>query len=87
MPFGRVKTDPVRIAAIETGRARAPQEQLASIERSAGDLRAALVALTDADWGRVGRHSTLGDMSIDRQLEEFHVGHYEQHADQLDSIT
>lgn len=86
VPFGRVKTDRVRIAAIEAGRSVAPTEHLAVIERSAGELRAALVALTDADWERVGLHSTLGEMSVDRQLDEFHIGHYEQHAEQLDSI-
>lgn len=87
VPFGRVKTDPVRIAAIEVGRDVAPHEHFATIERSAGDLRAVLVTMTDADWEHVGLHSTLGEMSIDRQLDEFHIGHYEEHADQLDSIT
>jgi len=87
VPFGRVKSDPVRIAAIEDGRARSPEEQLATIERSAGELRAVLIALTDADWERVGVHSKLGEMTIDRQFDEFHIGHYEQHADQLDSIA
>jgi hypothetical protein len=35
----------------------------------------------------VGRHQTLGDMSIDRQLEEFHIGHVEQHLAQLDALA
>ena len=39
------------------------------------------------DWSRVGLHSTLGEMDIARQLDEFHIGHYEQHADQLDELT
>jgi hypothetical protein len=26
-------------------------------------------------------------MDVDRQLDEFHIGHYEQHADQLDELT
>jgi hypothetical protein len=35
----------------------------------------------------VGRHQTLGDMTIERQLEEFHIGHVEQHLDQLDGLA
>jgi hypothetical protein len=85
--FGRVKTDPARIAAIEVGRDQDPHLHFATIERSAEELRSTLVAITDSDWERVGLHSTLGEMTIDRQLEEFHIGHYEEHASQLDSIT
>ena len=40
--------------------------------------------MTDADWSACGRHETLGVMDLDRQLRHFHVGHYEEHADQLD---
>ena len=84
--FGRVKTDPVRIAAIEAGRHLPVATHIAIVERALDDLRARLVAMTDDDWKKASRHSTLGVMDIDAQMQHFHVGHYEEHADQLESL-
>ena len=84
VPFGRTRRDAGRIAAIESGRHTEPAEQLDRIERSADRLAVMLAGMTDADWERRGRHETLGVMDIDAQLRHFHVGHYEEHADQLD---
>ena len=58
-----------------------------TIERSADRLAALLAGMTDEDWDRRGRHETLGVMDLDAQLRHFHVGHYEEHADQLDLTT
>ncbi len=82
--FGRTRRDLTRIAAIETGRDADPAEHLDTIERSADRLAALLAGMTDEDWARTGRHETLGVMDLDAQLRHFHVGHYEEHADQLD---
>ena len=86
-PFGRTRRDAGRIAAIESGRDTEPAEHLRTIERSADRLAALLAGMTDADWERRGGHETLGVMDIDAQLRHFHVGHYEEHADQLDLTT
>jgi hypothetical protein len=86
-PFGRTRRDGGRIAAIESGRHTEPGEHVRRIERSADRLAALLAGMTDADWERRGRHETLGVMDIDAQLRHFHVGHYEEHADQLDLTT
>jgi histidinol-phosphate aminotransferase len=86
-PFGRTRRDPARIAAIEAGRGGEPAAHLATAERSADRLRALLAGMTDEDWARCGRHETLGVMDLDAQLRHFHVGHYEEHADQLDLTT
>ena len=85
--FGRTKTDPDRIAAIERDRSAPLGELVARVHASMDRLRAQLVAMTDDDWKRTSRHPTLGDMTIDDQLQHFHVGHYEEHADQLDSLA
>jgi histidinol-phosphate aminotransferase len=82
--FGRTRRDPMRIAAIESGRHLAPADHLRAVERSADRLAALLAGMTDEDWVRCGRHETLGAMDLDAQLRHFHVGHYEEHADQLD---
>ena len=86
VPFGRVKSNPARIAAIETGRSAAADRHLVQVQRCADRLEAIICGLSEVDWRAIGRHSTLGDMSLDRILEEFLVGHYEQHADQLDTL-
>jgi len=87
VPFGRVKTDAVRIRAIEEGRRRPVEANLLAARRQLHALRAYLAGLSAADWRRVGRHSTLGDMDLARQLQEFHVGHVEQHIAQLDGLA
>jgi hypothetical protein len=43
--------------------------------------------MSEADWRRVSHHQTLGDMTMDDQMQHFHVGHYEEHADQLESLA
>ena len=87
VPFGRVKTDPVRVAAIEAGRNEPVEHHLASVLRSLDALRQLLAGLGAADWDRVGRHSTLGDLDVEAQLQHFHVGHVEEHLAQLDSLA
>ena len=87
VPFGRVKTDPARIAAIAQGRRRDVTVNLETTRRNLDSLRAYLAGLSKDDWRRVGRHSTLGEMDVARQLSEFHVGHAEQHLDQLDGLA
>lgn len=86
VPFGRVKTDPARIAGIEAGRTQPVEEHLERTRFDLDVLRAEVAGWSTADWARTGEHQTLGAMTIDRQLDEFHVGHVEQHLDQLDSL-
>lgn len=86
VPFGRTRRDAERIAAIERGRHDDPVRHLAAVERSADRLAALLAGMDDGDWGRTGKHETLGVMDLDDQLTHFHIGHYEEHADQLDLI-
>ena len=86
-PFGRVKSDPGRVAAIETGRRSRPADHLAHARRAMDGLRALLAGLDDAEWGRRGVHPTLGAMTVDAMLEEFVIGHLEQHAAQLEGLA
>ncbi|HEX2577177.1 MAG TPA: aminotransferase class I/II-fold pyridoxal phosphate-dependent enzyme, partial [Aquihabitans sp.] len=87
VPFGRTKADAGRIAAIADGRHRPPEDAHADVLRAIDALRARLLELTVDDWAAVGRHETLGELTVDDQLQHFHVGHYEEHADQLDALT
>jgi hypothetical protein len=87
VPFGRTKLDEGRITAIERDR-RQPtgvlwSETHSGIER----LRQMLAGMDGTAWGARGLHPTLGVMSMERIVEEFLVGHLEQHADQLDEVA
>jgi hypothetical protein len=86
-PFGRTKSDPGRIAAIERDRTT---DQVRLWHRTAGDivsLRAFLAGLDGASWRARGLHPTLGEMTLEQIFDEFLVGHLEQHAAQLDQLT
>ena len=85
--FGRTKADPERIAAIERDRSTDRTALVARVHASLDRLRSRLESMTDDDWKKSSHHSTLGDMTIDDQMQHFHVGHYEEHADQLESLT
>ena len=85
--FGRVKTDPARISAIEAGRREPTEVQLAVVRSAIARLRARLSTLTPDEWTRVGEHQTLGLLDVSAQLEHFHVGHLEEHAAQLEELV
>jgi hypothetical protein len=87
VPFGRTKKDEGRIAAVESGRTVPPTAHMVQVEDAAAGLRDRMARYSDRDWSRVGRHETLGDMDVAALIDEFIVGHYEQHADQLDSLA
>jgi len=84
--FGRVKSDPARVAAIEADRHRPPPELMKRLETQLVDLRELVASLSPKDWRRQGVHQTLGVMDVHAILREFLVGHLEQHADQLDEL-
>jgi DinB superfamily len=84
--FGRAKSDPGRLSAIERDRRR---DRTALWKRTAADvgrLRDFLVGLDATAWEARGRHPTLGEMSLARIVDEFLVGHLDQHALQLEEL-
>ena len=85
--FGRVQTDPARLAAIDTDRHRPSQELWRRLEGQLVDLRALLATMSAIDWKRSVSHSTLGALDMREVAEMFLVGHLEGHADQLDGLA
>ncbi len=85
-PFGRTKTDPARLAAIERDRSTDQGRLWARTERDIATLRAFLSGLTEVGVGRPWAHPTLGTMDLAHIVDEFLVGHLEQHATQLDEL-
>jgi hypothetical protein len=86
VPFGRVKTDPGRIAAIEVGRGEPIPDQMTRTAGAIAELKRHLRDLTPAEWNAVGLHPTRGEMDVEAMVERFIVNHLEEHADQLDSL-
>jgi hypothetical protein len=86
VPFGRVKTDAGRVAAIERERHTAPKALLERVRDSLAEVTDATRALTPEEWNRRGLHPTRGEMTVQSIIERFVVEHLEEHADQLDSL-
>ena len=86
IPFGRTKTDPGRIAAIERDRNEAPDALLARVRNGIAATISKLDALPADAWGARGLHPTRGEMTPAEILDRFIVDHLEEHADQLDLL-
>jgi hypothetical protein len=87
VPFGRTKNDAARVAAIERDRAQPVSVLWSDAHNDIEQLRRFLLGIDADEWRVRGLHPTLGVMDLDRIVEEFLVGHLEQHADQLDELT
>ena len=85
-PFGRTQTDPGRLGAIDRRRTETPEALMATVRGEAVALRDLITQLDAAAWERRGVHPTLGTLTVTQMVEEFLVGHLEQHAAQLDSL-
>jgi hypothetical protein len=87
VPFGRTKSDPGRIGAIERDRRSDPRALLARVERDLDAAVDAINALPDGAWTARGVHPTAGEMPVSGIVERFIVVHLEEHADQLDGLA
>jgi hypothetical protein len=86
VPFGRIKADPGRVAAIERDRRRSPSELLKRMNGHLADLRQLLDDVPRDQWGKQGVHQTLGVMDVEHIVDEFLVGHLEEHEAQLNQL-
>jgi hypothetical protein len=86
VPFGRVKTDPDRIAAVERDRHTDPQALLARVRADVAEIGDAARSWDAATWRLVGTHPKRGEMTIEAIVETFIVDHLEEHAAQLDGL-
>jgi hypothetical protein len=86
IPFGRVKTDPGRIAAIERDRHEDPVALLGRVRDGIAATVSQLEALPADAWQARGLHPTRGEMTPAEILDRFIVNHLEEHADQLDLL-
>jgi hypothetical protein len=87
VPFGRIKTDPDRLAAIERDRHTDPAALLERVRASLAETTEAMRAWPTEAWQRRGLHPRLGVMGMEEIVDRFLVAHLEEHADQLDGLT
>jgi DinB family protein len=87
VPFGRIKSDPERVAAIEKDRHRSPSELMKRLNGQLADLRQLLDDVPREHWGKQGIHQTLGVMDVEHIVDEFLVGHLEEHEAQLNQLS
>jgi hypothetical protein len=87
VPFGRVKTDAGRLAAVERDRHTDPDALLTRVRDSLARVTDAARGWPPDAWRRRGMHPTLGEMTVERIVERFIVAHLEEHADQLDGLA
>ena len=83
VPFGRVPTDPVRLAIIGRDRSVPVRELLDRIESDIARYQRRLDGLTTADLASVGLHPRRGPVTVGEVLERFVVAHLAEHAAQL----
>jgi len=87
VPFGRIKSDPQRIRAIEQGRSTPLAAQWTRVEEELAALRAFITGVDEPSWAAEGVHAKRGVMPVARIVDDFLVSHLEEHADQLDLIA
>jgi hypothetical protein len=86
VPFGRVKTDPVRVDAIERDRHTDPAALLERVRESLAEITVTARTLPPEAWRLRGMHPTRGEMTVQQIFDTFIANHLEEHADQLDSL-
>jgi hypothetical protein len=86
VPFGRTRTSPERVAAIERDRHRGTTPLWHDIREDLNDLHAFLGEIPEHRWRVRGLHPTLGVMPISQIVEELLIGHLEEHAAQLEHL-
>jgi hypothetical protein len=86
VPFGRTKKDPERIGAIERSRRESVDVLWAETNADIAQLRGFLAQMEPDQWDIRGLHPSRGTMTVDQLVEDFLVGHLEEHADQLEAM-
>ena len=85
-PFGRIADAPIRLGLIERDRTLPLRVLFGRIEAGMRAWSDRLASLTAAERARIGLHPRLGEVSVDRMLERFVLGHAEDHVAQLEEI-
>jgi hypothetical protein len=86
VPFGRVGTDPVRIAIIGRDRSVPVGELYARIESDLARWDHRLRTMTPDELEKIGLHPRLGEVTVAAVVERQIIGHTAEHAVQLKEL-
>ncbi|HET7474346.1 MAG TPA: DinB family protein [Candidatus Limnocylindrales bacterium] len=86
VPFGRVASDPSRLARIDELRRRPTPELVDEIGARVPEVAGFVSGLSPDDADRVGLHPTRGELRVGEGVERFFANHLEEHVAQLQSI-
>ena len=86
VPFGRVASDPSRLARIDELRRRPIPELVDEVGARVPEVAGFVARLSSEDAGRVGLHQTRGEITVRDSVERFFATHLEEHVAQLRSI-
>jgi len=86
VPFGRVATDPVRLAILERDRSLPPRELFDRTTSALERLGRRWATLSPAELSRRGLHPRLGEMTVAAMADRFVVGHLAEHVVQLETL-
>jgi hypothetical protein len=87
IPFGRMKSDPGRLGAIEARRDENPMGLLRDVGGGISAASGLCRSMTTEDWQTCGLHPTLGSMTVAQIVARFLADHLEEHASQLDELA
>jgi DinB superfamily len=87
VPFGRVKSNPERIAVIERDRRLDTAELLARMDQGLQRVLELLDRLDEGALACTGTHERIGEMTAAAIIDRFLVEHLEEHAEQLEEST
>ena len=86
VPFGRVASDPLRLARIAADRELPAGELLDAIAANIEATTGFVDRLDPAALERVGEHPTRGEITVAASLDRFIASHLEDHVRQMRSI-
>ena len=86
VPFGRIATNPVRIALVERDRSVPPRELYDRIDGDLQRFDQRWRTLSPAELARRGLHPTRGELTVAAMPDRFIVGHLEDHVRQIEEI-
>jgi hypothetical protein len=84
--FGRIASDPTRLARIDTLRRRSTSELVDEIGDRVPEVAGFVERLSGDEASRIGRHPTRGEITVRDSVERFFANHLEEHVAQLRSI-
>ena len=86
VPFGRIASDPSRLARIDAARRLDAGQLVDEIGRGAGEAATFVEGLSPNDAERRGLHPTRGEITVRDSVERFLTTHFEEHVEQLRGI-